>query len=62
MAKFDLILKGGRLLDPANGLDAPRDLGIAGGHMAGGLYLIREISSKIELYTSFRGTLNVISV
>ena len=33
MAKFDLILKGGRLLDPANGLDASRDIGIAGGHI-----------------------------
>lgn len=33
MARFDLILKGGRVLDPANGLDALRDLGIAGGHI-----------------------------
>ena len=33
MVKFDLILKGGRVLDPANGLDAPRDVGIAGGHI-----------------------------
>ena len=33
MAKFDPILKGARVLDPANGLDAPRDVGIAGAHI-----------------------------
>jgi len=32
--EFDLILRGGRLVDPAHGLDAPRDLGIADGRVA----------------------------
>ena len=26
---FDLLLKGGHLIDPKNGIDAPRDLAIA---------------------------------
>ncbi|TIX53217.1 MAG: amidohydrolase/deacetylase family metallohydrolase, partial [Mesorhizobium sp.] len=32
--QFDLLLKGGRLIDPASGLDAQRDLAIAGGRIA----------------------------
>jgi dihydroorotase len=32
--QFDLLLKGGRLIDPASGLDAPRDLAIANGRVA----------------------------
>ena len=28
--QFDLILKGGHLIDPQNGIDAPKDLGIKG--------------------------------
>ena len=31
---FDLLLKGGHLIDPKNGIDAPRDLAIAGGAIA----------------------------
>ena len=27
---FDLVLKGGRVIDPETGLDAPRDVGIRG--------------------------------
>ncbi|MCH7713873.1 MAG: amidohydrolase family protein [Chloroflexi bacterium] len=34
MSKFDLILKGGRLLDPANELDGYFDLGISSGQVA----------------------------
>jgi dihydroorotase len=30
-ATYDLIIKGGRVIDPASGLDAVRDLAIAGG-------------------------------
>jgi dihydroorotase len=32
--KFDLIVKGGRVIDPARKLDAIRDVGIADGHIA----------------------------
>ncbi|RUT95081.1 amidohydrolase/deacetylase family metallohydrolase, partial [Mesorhizobium sp. M7A.T.Ca.TU.009.02.1.1] len=32
--QFDLLLKGGRLIDPAAGLDAPRDVAIANGRVA----------------------------
>lgn len=32
--QFDLLLKGGRLIDPVSGLDAQRDLAIAGGRIA----------------------------
>lgn len=32
--KFDLLLRGGRVVDPATGLDAPRDVAIAGGRIA----------------------------
>ncbi|MDA0334573.1 MAG: amidohydrolase/deacetylase family metallohydrolase [bacterium] len=32
--KFDLLLKGGHLIDPANNIDAPRDLAIAAGKVA----------------------------
>ena len=32
--QFDLLLKGGRVIDPASGLDAPRDVAIAGGKIA----------------------------
>ncbi|TIT27609.1 MAG: amidohydrolase/deacetylase family metallohydrolase, partial [Mesorhizobium sp.] len=32
--QFDLLIKGGRVIDPASGLDAPRDLAIADGHVA----------------------------
>ena len=31
---FDLLLKGGRVIDPANGIDAPMDVGISGGEIA----------------------------
>ena len=31
---FDLLLKGGRVIDPKNGLDAQRDIAIAGGKIA----------------------------
>lgn len=33
-ASFDLIIKGGRVIDPSSGLDAVRDLAIAGGRIA----------------------------
>ena len=32
--EFDLVLKGGHLIDPANGLDVPADLALAGGKVA----------------------------
>src|SRR5438445_4626228 len=32
--QFDLLLKGGRLIDPASGIDAPRDVAIANGRIA----------------------------
>ncbi|MDQ6433777.1 amidohydrolase/deacetylase family metallohydrolase [Mesorhizobium sp. LHD-90] len=32
--QFDLLLKGGRVIDPASGLDAPRDVAVAGGRIA----------------------------
>ena len=32
--RFDLLLKGGHLIDPKNNLDAPRDLGISDGKIA----------------------------
>ena len=32
--RYDLLLKGGRVIDPAQGLDARRDVGIAGGRIA----------------------------
>ena len=31
---MDLILRGGRVIDPASGLDATRDVGFAGGRVA----------------------------
>lgn len=31
--QFDLLIKGGRLIDPASGLDAPRDVAIADGRV-----------------------------
>ena len=34
MDPFDLLLKGGHLIDPQNGIDGPRDLAIAGGRVA----------------------------
>ncbi len=34
MAKYDLLLQGGRVIDPAQGLDAPRDLAISAGRIA----------------------------
>ena len=33
MAKFDLILKGGLIIDPANDFEETGDLGIASGHI-----------------------------
>jgi len=33
-AKYDLVLKGGRLIDPRNGIDAQRDIAVAGGKIA----------------------------
>ena len=33
MARFDLVLKGGRVIDPANGVDAVGDLGIRAGRI-----------------------------
>ena len=33
-ASFDLIIKGGRVIDPSSGLDAVRDLAITGGRIA----------------------------
>ena len=32
--EFDLLVRGGRLLDPAAGVDAPRDVGFSGGRVA----------------------------
>ena len=32
--RYDLLVKGGRVVDPASGLDAPRDVAIAGGRIA----------------------------
>lgn len=32
--QFDLLLKGGRLIDPASGLDAPRDVAVSNGRIA----------------------------
>ena len=32
--RFDLLLKGGRVIDPASGLDAVRDVAVAGGRIA----------------------------
>ena len=34
MATYDLLLKGGRVIDPANGIDAPHDVAIADGKIA----------------------------
>ena len=34
MPDFDLLLRGGHLLDPAQGIDAPMDVGFAGGKVA----------------------------
>ena len=34
MARYDTILHGGRVLDPANGLDAILDVAMAGGRVA----------------------------
>ena len=33
LSKYDLILKGGRVLDPANGIDGLFDIGISSGHV-----------------------------
>ena len=30
MPKYDLLLKGGHVIDPANGIDGPRDGGVSG--------------------------------
>src|SRR3989442_11390226 len=32
--RFDLVLRGGRVIDPARGLDGPYDVGIRGGKIA----------------------------
>lgn len=32
--RFDLVVRGGRVIDPARGIDAPLDVGIAGGRIA----------------------------
>jgi dihydroorotase len=32
--KLDLVLRGGRVVDPANGVDGPRDVGVSGGKIA----------------------------
>src|SRR4051794_27414725 len=32
--RFDLLLKGGHVIDPKNGIDAVRDIGIAAGKIA----------------------------
>ncbi|TIN45153.1 MAG: amidohydrolase/deacetylase family metallohydrolase, partial [Mesorhizobium sp.] len=32
--QFDLLIKGGRVIDPASGLDAPRDIAVADGRIA----------------------------
>jgi len=34
--KFDTLLKGGHLIDPKNGISAPRDVGISGKTVAAG--------------------------
>jgi dihydroorotase len=34
MERYDLIIKGGRLIDPAGGIDAPRNIGVRGGRVA----------------------------
>jgi dihydroorotase len=34
MARYDLVIQGGRLLDPAQGIDARRDVAFAGGRVA----------------------------
>ena len=34
MPKYDLLLKGGRVIDPANDIDAPMDVAVAGGKIA----------------------------
>ncbi|MBM3570089.1 MAG: amidohydrolase/deacetylase family metallohydrolase [Alphaproteobacteria bacterium] len=50
---LDLILKGGRLIDPAQGIDAPLDIGFAGGMVAavgrdlGAARDIRDVSGRI---------------
>ena len=33
-AKFDLVIRGGRVIDPETNLDAVRDVGISGGRIA----------------------------
>ncbi len=33
MPKYDVVLKGGRVLDPANGIDAVRDIGVVNGRI-----------------------------
>ena len=33
-ATYDLVIKGGRVIDPSMGLDATRDVAIAGGRIA----------------------------
>ncbi|MFH1568881.1 MAG: amidohydrolase/deacetylase family metallohydrolase, partial [Gemmatimonadota bacterium] len=32
--RFDLLLKGGHLIDPKNAIDGPRDVAVAGGRIA----------------------------
>ena len=32
--RFDLVVRGGRVIDPARGIDAPLDVGVAGGRIA----------------------------
>jgi dihydroorotase len=34
MHKHDLIIRGGRVIDPANGLDATLDIGVRGGRIS----------------------------
>src|SRR5580700_5659590 len=31
--QYDILLRGGRVIDPANNVDGPRDIGIAGNHV-----------------------------
>jgi predicted amidohydrolase len=33
-ARYDLLIKGGPVIDPAQGIDGPRDVALAGGRIA----------------------------
>jgi len=50
--KYDLVLKGGHVIDPANGIDGPMDVGIANGKITGVIDVIPTTESALSMDVS----------